>query len=518
MSLLGRAALLAIAVALVFASPDAGAARIALLVGNDQGHAGDPQLRYAEKDAARLAALLGRIGGFAADGVVVALGRTAGEVERALDDLAARLRAIPGDNLIVVYYSGHADSQGLHLGTSTLPLAELRARIAALPASTRVLILDACQAGLLTRTKGGRPGPGFEAVLDEREPVRGLAILAASAGSELAQESDQLGGSVFTHYLQLGLSGLADRNEDGNVSLGEAFDYASERTVATTLGTAAGPQHPTFRLDIEGRDELILTRPGLSGIGYGQIRLDVPGWYFVRRPDGTLAAEIHSHGRETLALEPGPYEVARRDPSALEVAAVTIDEGRATAISATAPRPVPFGRMVRKGGGPEAAYGLAVVTDVRTPIADLGPAFGLGAAGRVDLAAVSIELRLRIGRASEDGTRLQTTTWEGAASAAALKVRDFGSLSGRRLPTAGLGLEAGAAYLTQALDDGTRRATVSPFFGPTALAELTVGRRAFIRADLGLPIYLLRIEPASGGTQTAWRPALLAAFGGGAWF
>src|SRR6185312_14576923 len=161
-----------------------------------------------------------------------------------------------------------------------------------------------------------RGAPGREVALEDREPVHGIAILAASAGSELAQESDQLGGSVFTHYLQLGLSGLADRNEDGNVSLGEAFDYASERTVATTLGTATGPQHPTFRLDIQGRDDLILTRPGLSGLGYGQIRLDVPGWYFVRRPDGTLAAEIHSHGREMLALEPGPYEVARRDPSA----------------------------------------------------------------------------------------------------------------------------------------------------------------------------------------------------------
>ena len=65
--------------------------------------------------------------------------------------------------------------------------------------------------------------------------------MAASAGSELAQESDQLGGSVFTHFLQLGLWGLADRNDDGNVSLNEVFDYASERTVATTLATATGP-------------------------------------------------------------------------------------------------------------------------------------------------------------------------------------------------------------------------------------------------------------------------------------
>ena len=145
---------------------------------------------------------------------------------------------------------------------------------------------------------------------------------------------------------------------------------------------------------------MALTRPGLSGPGYGNIRLDVPGWYFVRRPDGTLAAEVDSQGHEMLALEPGPYEVARRDASELEVATITIDEGRATAVSSTAPRPVPFGRMVRKGGGPAAAYGLAIATDVRTPIADFGPAFGLAVAGRIDLPTASVELRLRIGRAS----------------------------------------------------------------------------------------------------------------------
>ena len=137
MSAVHRAAILAGAVALLLGSQDAGAARIALLQGNDHGHAGDVQLRYAERDATRLAALFGRIGGFAADGTAVALGRTAGEVERALDDLAARLRITPGDNLIVVYYSGHADSQGLHLGALTLPLGDLKARIAALPAATR---------------------------------------------------------------------------------------------------------------------------------------------------------------------------------------------------------------------------------------------------------------------------------------------------------------------------------------------------------------------------------------------
>ncbi len=401
------------------------AMRLALLIGNDEGHAEDVHLHYAESDATRLAATLTRVGGFEADATLVVLGRTAGEIKQAIAGVAARLRATPGEHVVVVYYSGHADAQALHLGASSYPFVELKQEIAALPAAARVLILDACQAGVLTRAKGGRTGLGFDVPQGGLEPVRGLAILAATAGSELAQESDQLGGSVFTHHLQLGLSGLADRNRDGIVSLGEAFDYASDRTVATTLGTTTGPQHPTFRLDLAGRDELVLTRPGVRGAGYGQIHLDVPGWYFIRRRDGTIAAEIVSAGGETLALDPGPYEVTRRGRAGLDVAAISVGERQVTAISSAPVTHVAFGRMVRKGGGAEVSYGLAIATSARSAVQDLGMSFGLGVAARADLRFASLELRLGLGRARQDGARLTSTTWESAASLAMLRAHDF---------------------------------------------------------------------------------------------
>ncbi|HXT99383.1 MAG TPA: caspase family protein [Polyangia bacterium] len=494
------------------------ALRMALLIGNDEGQSGDVRLRYAESDASRLAALLTRVGGFGPDATAVVLGRTAGEVRQSLASVAARLRATPGEHLVVVYYSGHADAQGLHLGTSMFPLAELKTEIVALPAAVRILILDACQAGVLTRAKGGRPGLGFDVASAAGGPVQGLAILAATAGSELAQESDQLGGSVFTHHFGAGLSGLADRNHDGSVSLAEAFDYASERTVATTLATTTGPQHPTFRLDLSGRDELVLTRPGLRGVGYGHIRLDVAGWYFIRRRDGTIAAEVVSAGGETLALDPGAYEVTRRGKSGLDVAAVTVGEGQEMPISGVASVPVAFGRMVRKGGGPEVAYGLAAVTSLRTPLEQLGASYGIALAGRLDLSLVSFELRLGMGRAHQEAAHLSSTTWENSASAAALHVHDFGSARRRWLPTVGIGPEAGASYFAQQLDSGERRSTVSPFVGPTALAELTIRRRAFLRADVRLPVYMLRTADTTGESATRWRPALVVALGGGAWF
>jgi len=496
------------------------AARFALVVGNDEGRASDVRLRYAESDAAQLADLLRRLGAFAPEDVVIATGRDAQNLRRALNEMTTRLRALPGEHVALVFYSGHADAQSLHLGSSSFPVTELRAAVASLPATVRVLILDACQSGVLTRAKGGAAGPAFTSSLQEVDRTRGLAILAASSASELAQESDELGGAIFTHYLGAGLSGLADRDGDGEISLGEAFAYASQRTLSATLGTTTGPQHPSFHFDLEVTNDLKLTRPGARGVGYGHLQLDSPGWYFVKRPDGTIAAEIVSHGHEQLALLSGPYEITRRNGHNLEVASLLMGEGDSTPISSTSMRRVSMGRLVRKGGGPAVSYGLSAATMGRTPLTDLGASFGMALAARADLNALSWELRLGVGRAQSEEPHLSVTTWETTLSVAALRMRDFGSSARRLALAAGWGLVVGAASMVQKLDSGETHRGYSPFAGPTGVAELSVGYRAFVRGELGVPVYALRVanDGERKGATTLWRPAVTVALGAGLWF
>jgi hypothetical protein len=496
------------------ASGAAEATRFALLIGNDVGQGADVRLRFAENDAARLAGVLTRFGGFAPAATVVLQGRTAAEVRAALADVAERIRsAPPGEHLVLVFYSGHADAQTLHLGSSSLPLLELKEAVTALPAAARILVLDACQAGVLTRAKGGQPGQGFEVTLAAARQPEGIAILASSTGSEMAQESDQLAGSVFTHFLRVGLSGLADQDRDGAVSLVEAFDYVSNRTLEATMGTTTGPQHPTFRLDLAGRNHLVLTHPRVPGVGYGHVHLDVAGWYFVRRPDGTIAAETVSRGLDSMALEAGRYEITRRQPNHLEVAAVDIRDGGTIAISKSSMRHVAFGRMVRKGGGPSLAYGLAAGTALRSPVEDLGLSVGAGFSGRVDLRDVSLELRLGLGRAHRATERLESTTWDTTASVAFLRPRDLAV--GRRIDlTWAVGLEAGVSYLTQLIDDGEQRRSWNPLFGPVALVEWAVARRFALRADLGVPVYAIRVQETSDRAVIELRPAVRFALGG----
>ena len=63
--------------------------------------------------------------------------------------------------MLFVYYSGHADKNALHLGETRLPLVELEQLVRGSAAHFRVLLLDACGSGALTRTKGGTAAPPF---------------------------------------------------------------------------------------------------------------------------------------------------------------------------------------------------------------------------------------------------------------------------------------------------------------------------------------------------------------------
>src|SRR6185503_7024142 len=160
---------------------------------------------------------------------------------------------------LIVYYSGHAKDGALRLGDSQVPLGALKTRLGQAPFDVRIGIFDSCQSGALTRTKGARKAPAFEVDARSGRETRGTVILTSSASDEDSQESDQIGGSYFSHHLTSGLLGGADKSGDGRVTLSEAYAYAYDRTVADTADSTAGAQHPTFSYDLSGNGDLVLT-------------------------------------------------------------------------------------------------------------------------------------------------------------------------------------------------------------------------------------------------------------------
>ena len=189
--------------------------RFTLVIGANSGGADRPRLQYAVSDAERFARVLVELGGVSPANEIVLRQPRLRDLIDALDLLNARVvdarrarRRGGGRTEVLLYYSGHADEQGLLLGDDRYSYRTLRDRLDEIPADVRIAVLDACASGAFTRLKGGRARPAF--LVDESADMRGHAFLTSSAETEAAQESDRIRASYFTHYLISGFRGAAD--------------------------------------------------------------------------------------------------------------------------------------------------------------------------------------------------------------------------------------------------------------------------------------------------------------------
>jgi hypothetical protein len=330
----------AVVIALLFALGGVARAdveRFAVIVGDNAGPADEQRLRFAETDAERVGELLGEVGGVPDENQVVLRGKNAEQVRRALIATNERIRIgqrAGRQAVLFVYYSGHGDADALHLGDSRLDLRELEALVRGSSAEIRILVIDACRSGALTRVKGGTPAPPIALAGDDTLGGEGVVELTASAAGEDAQESDDLAGSFFTHYLLSGLRGAADDDGDQIVTVAEAFRYTRDQTILASARTLGGVQHPTFHYDLRGRADLVLADLGKDAT---RGRLSLPGtatWLVVRNDaQGTIVGEIGAQAApRTLSLRPGRYLVRGRTRDALLEGTVDVASGRDTVV------------------------------------------------------------------------------------------------------------------------------------------------------------------------------------------
>lgn len=325
--------------------------RHALVIGSNPGWSQDRPLRYAENDAERVRDVLVALGGFAADRVELLRDPDTADVRASLRRLA-RTAAAAGaadTTLVFVYYSGHADERYLHLRGAPLSHQELDETLRDLPATIRLAVVDACKSGAVTR-KGGAPAAEF--TVDVTGPqIAGLVILTSSGADELSQESRALAGSVFTHHLVSGLRGAADRDGDRQVTVGEAYHYAYERTRADTAPTTA-PQRPAFRYELTGQGEVVLTR--LAGGRDAQlvvprgppqrfVVLDAGEWRLIAEARAERDREV------ALSLAPGEYHVKRIADDRLEVASVSLVAGQRRELAGASYRAAALSGGILKG-------------------------------------------------------------------------------------------------------------------------------------------------------------------------
>ncbi len=480
-----RAAVAALLLAAVPAAGRAASSRFAVVVGQNQGAPGQPALWFAERDAERFSRTLLELGDFDADRVVLLRAGTLARVREALAGTEARMaaaRARGEHPLLVFYFSGHADAQGMELGAERLSFGELRDRISSSSAEARVAIVDACEAGLLTQVKGASAAPELNVPLPTDERVRGTAFVASTAVGEAAQESANLGGSFFTHNLEIGLRGAADADGDGLVTLGEAFRYTAAQTLSGTLATQAGAQHATYDFRMSGRGDVVL-----ADLRRADARLVLPrdpdATYVLRGPQNLLAEVAGGLKPITLAVPAGHYRVERRAATGPAAAELELTQGATQPLPALAPTRY---ELARAKGGPKPGLVFAGVGLVTFDLPGLGAAPSARLGVRKELGPIGLRLRLDYaGRTAHDPALGDYTIGYVGGAVAAL----YPLNAARILVEAGP--ELGYGYVSQRLSSNGRAfgssvlwgggaAMVTVPFGPLRLgADAAVGLQAY---------------------------------------
>lgn len=368
-------------------------------IGNDRGRGDEVPLRFAERDAQAVAGIMRRLGGVNPQDLVVVNGGSASDVRRTLLEVNTRIRPDSAQSALIVYYSGHADAGGLHLGDTTLPYDELKNIVAGSAAAIRVLILDGCRSGGLTRVKGVQAAGSFAIRLEDKLGIEGLAVMTSSAAGEDSHESERLQGSFFTHHLIAALMGAGDHDQDGRVTLTEAYNYAYRHTLRSSERTPT-LQHPTYAYDIKGKGDLVLTRID-AGVGTGWLRSARAATYLIRERDeaGPVYSVANIEASDVrVAVPAGPYFVQERHSDHYREYSVSVAPAGEVRLADRPYRTVAYAQLVRKGAvkSAQGLYALGTVHGAFLEGWDPVPGAALGYA--VDFPWATFSLRGRFER------------------------------------------------------------------------------------------------------------------------
>lgn len=216
----------------------------------------------------------------------------------------------------------------MYPGGHPLPLRELRERLDDPRVTVRLGVIDSCRGGGWTGAKGLTETAIFDVSAASALRNVGSVLIASSSGLEDAHESEELRGSFFTHHFNAGLRGAADKNSDSTVSVVEAFEYAKALTIRDTALIGSAPQHPSFNMNLQGRQDLPLSNLE-RGESWMSLSQDAGPLEVVHLQSGLVIIELESGERAVrVAVPPGRYLVRRRVGSHTTPSSTTF--GRAT--------------------------------------------------------------------------------------------------------------------------------------------------------------------------------------------
>lgn len=175
-----------------------------------------------------------------------------------------------GETDVYVFYSGHGmpnktadqtylfpvDGEKEFLETQGYPMTKFYQNLNDLHAKSVTVILDACFSGA-SRSSAQIKGENLIAAKGIKLKVtkpwlsyKNFTVINSSSGEETSLGFDDSQTGLFTYFLAAGLKGLADKNKDGEITVGELKDYVKANVVKISQ-RISGTQTPEFDGDPE---------------------------------------------------------------------------------------------------------------------------------------------------------------------------------------------------------------------------------------------------------------------------
>jgi tetratricopeptide (TPR) repeat protein len=221
-------------------------------------------LQFSERDAESMYSILisPEGGAFPAQNVHRLIGAkaTLANIKQELEEwLPSKTK--DGDR-VLVYFAGHGfvvdghaylapyDIQTTNVAATAYPMQKLSEVVGSkVQGKWKVLITDACHSGAIGSEGGAALNRGLVSV------DKSIFVLSASRDREQSFESPDWGGGhgIFTYYVERGLSGAADDDQNGIVTADELADYVRRNVREASQGqqnpnTEAGSFDPNMQL------------------------------------------------------------------------------------------------------------------------------------------------------------------------------------------------------------------------------------------------------------------------------
>jgi serine/threonine protein kinase len=195
-----------------------------------------------------------------------------------LASLQAIAQSAAGNDLLLFYFSGHGIVEGNEgyllpsdarygvLADTSIPVGRVTEMMLQSEARAKVMILDACHSGAqIGKAPFAMSGEFIRRVFDEAE---GMVVLASCKQGQVSWEWPEKRCSVFTHFVLTGLSGDADREGKGFVTMNDLARHVTDGVKLWSVQRGR-VQTPTTQAQVVGDVVLVATCPERSWTSSG---------------------------------------------------------------------------------------------------------------------------------------------------------------------------------------------------------------------------------------------------------